>query len=667
MLLCSKRSYMTAKLTLDADLHAKVVNACIDTGADDNYIRMSAVPQGSAIAPIPHSVRVVTANEQEIQVRGQITLRTRLGDYITDTVYRVVDALPVPVLLGTGYLEAHVVSINMLDHTLTTRDGTVVGFTTDKLEQMSRACLAAEEHPAQPDKPIPLLLTEQVTLPPRAATHVRIARRHAVQGQPVMVTPSPVTKVAKHLRSQIGLTPGLYPYGHRELVVLMVNWSHETVTLAPMTAIGFIHPSVECIAALPEEADPGDTAPTESDRTWFDRCQVSHLTEEEKAALLQHLAPFRRLFTATNLPAVRNVMHRINVQEGVSPIRAQPYRQGIAAREEVARQIEQQLADGIIQPSASPWASPVVLVKKANGKWRFCVDYRRLNAVTIRDSYPLPRMDDALDSLSRAKLFSVMDARSGYWQVDVAREDREKTAFITHVGHFEYLRMLFGLMNAPSTFQRLMDVTLAGFKWNQCLVYLDDIIVFANTMEEHFRRLQNVLQRLQDAGISLNPEKCIFLTPKVNYLGFTVSHGNIAPQPHKVVAVQGMHSPLATQTAVRSFLGMCGVYRKFIKDYALVSAPLVQLTTKKYGQRLSPQDWTPECEGAFVKLKTLLTSDLVLALYNPDLPIAVECDASGDQLGCTLTQRHPDGLWRPIGYYSRLMSAAERNYGISEK
>lgn len=206
----------------------------------------------------------------------------------------------------------------------------------------------------------------------------------------------------------------------------------------------------------------------------------------------------------------------------------------------IREQVKQMLADDIIQPSTSPWASPVVLVKKKDGTLRFCVDYRKLNRVTKKDVYPLPRIDDSLDRLRHSRYFSSMDLRSGYWQIEVDDRDREKTAFITPDGLFEFKVLPFGLCSAPATFQRMMDTVLSGLKWQSCLVYLDDVVVFSETFEQHLHRLRAVLDAIRSAGLSLKPEKCHFGYEELKFLGHVVSCEGISPDPEKNASCCGL-------------------------------------------------------------------------------------------------------------------------------
>jgi hypothetical protein len=238
------------------------------------------------------------------------------------------------------------------------------------------------------------------------------------------------------------------------------------------------------------------------------------------------------------------------------------------------------LDDGIIEPSYGPWSSPIVLVKKKSGEIRFCVDYRKLNAVTLPDCYPLPLIVDALDSLGGAKFFSTLDCQSGYWQIEVDPQDRVKTTFSSHCGNYHFTVLPFGVTNAPAFFQRTMDCILSGLTWKKCLIYIDDVIVFGKTVAEHNDNLADVFNKLEQAGLKLNPKKCHFFKTKVEYLGHFISSNGISPMPSKVKAVQDFPVP-DNAKSVRSFLGLTSYYRRYIPNYATIASPLYNLYDKK--------------------------------------------------------------------------------------
>ena len=272
------------------------------------------------------------------------------------------------------------------------------------------------------------------------------------------------------------------------------------------------------------------------------------------------------------------VKHRIPVTSEV-PI-AQPYRRIPPSQFEDVRQHIQELADkGVIRPSSSPYASPIVIVRKKDGSIRLCVDYRKLNAITRRDAFPLPRIDETLDAIGGASFFSTLDLASGYHQVAMHEDDQEKTAFTTPFGLWEFKRMPFGLSGAPATFQRLMQSSMNDLVLRILLVYLDDVLVFSRDFKEHLKRLETVFTRLRQIGLKLNPEKCRFGARNVNYLGHIISEEGIATDPGKISAVNDWPTPKTTRE-LRSFLGLASYYRRFVSKFADIARPLHQVTAK---------------------------------------------------------------------------------------
>jgi len=314
----------------------------------------------------------------------------------------------------------------------------------------------------------------------------------------------------------------------------------------------------------------------------------------------------------------------------------------------------------IIEPSESSWSSPVVLVAKPDGTQRFCVDYRALNSVTKRDLYPLPRCDDILESLAGAQWFSHLDLLRGYWQIDVAVEDREKSAFATPDGPYQFRRLSFGLTNTPACFMRAMHLILKGLCWSDCLVYLDDIKIFGRTLEEHRERLSLLLSRLAEEGLKINPKKCKLLSEKVVVLGHVVTREGISTDPEKVRIIKEWPIP-ANATQLKSFLGTAGYYRQFIPNYAQIACPLYRAEQK--GDNLT---WTAECEEAFRKIKRHLSHAPIPAFPRLDVPFILDTDASDSGLGAVLSQVQ-DGQERVIAYAARALSKAERNYSTTRK
>lgn len=325
------------------------------------------------------------------------------------------------------------------------------------------------------------------------------------------------------------------------------------------------------------------------------------------------------------------------------------------------------LQAGIVKPSFSPWSSPVVMVPKKNGELRFCIDYRLLNAITVRDVYPLPRIDDFLDHLGGATVFTCLDLKSGYWQIPVGKSSQPKTAFITPDGLYESTRLPFGLCNGPATFHRVMDQVLSGLKWNVCLVYLDDVVICGKTFREHQDKLETVFLALQKAQLTLSLKKCTFAQNQVLCLEHQMTADGISPDPSKVAAIVDFPSPKGSSpgsrlTNLHSFLGVISYYRCFVNQFASLVAPLYNLLKKN-----TVWKWEKEEELAFQTIKMLLVSAPILKHPTAEGKFEVHVNASGIGLGAVLMQSDQvTNEYHPVAYLSRRLTSVETNYHSNE-
>ena len=420
--------------------------------------------------------------------------------------------------------------------------------------------------------------------------------------------------------------------------------------------------AIRSVDIAAENQLPSDIPIQKQQALWdmIERCDEA-LSEEQQRKLYNLLLSHADVFATgdDDLGRTNHLSHTISTGNH-GPIRQHARRMPPYQRSEVKELLENMLSRDVIQPSNSPWASPIVVVRKKDGSARFCVDYRKLNSITHKDAYPLPRIDDTLDTLAGSQWFSTLDLVSGYWQVEVAENDRAKTAFITQEGLFEFKVMPFGLCNAPATFQRLMNLVLAGVQWSECLVYLDDIIVLGKSYEDHLRNLSTVLHKLQCANLRLKLPKCNFCRKEVLYLGHKVSREGVSTDPAKVEKVTNWPTPTSTQE-VQQFLGLSSYYRKFIKNFASIARPLQRLTER--GRAFA---WTTECANSFAVLKQQLTSAPILVFPDCSKLFILDTDASQDGIGAVLSQIH-DGAERVVAYASRSMTKAERKYCVTRK
>ena len=398
--------------------------------------------------------------------------------------------------------------------------------------------------------------------------------------------------------------------------------------------------------------------PAELDALVSDAAKNPAFTNDTAERLRRLLAQHRSLFARDDADLGRTnlTVHEIHTEPGTAPIRQPPRRPPVALQDESRRILADMLDKGVIEESYSAWASPVVLVKKKDGSLRFCVDYRRLNDITVKDSFPLPRIDATLDSLGGAEWFTTLDLLSGYWQVALSKDAQLKSAFCTPNGLFQWKVMPFGLCNAPATFERLMETVLRGLHWESCLVYLDDVIIFGKTEEQLLQRMDTVFSRLTNAGLKLKPSKCRLFQKEVDYLGHIVSPTGIRIAPAALAALSDWPIPRNVRD-VRSFVTYAAYYRRYIPGYALIAAPLRVLSQEKR----ATFRWTELEHGAFAELQRHLLQAPRLAYPIAREPVILDTDASDLGMGAVLSQM-VDGEERIITCASQVFTERQRQY-----
>ena len=474
------------------------------------------------------------------------------------------------------------------------------------------------------------------------------------------------------LPANLLISSALLPIMRGKVNIPVVNVGVEDQWLYPRTVLGTLHvvdppllhsPENDQVAVI-QSAEAGNRTPSElSSLQWPDlspgeQLEVRALLEKYHLVFSQHDG---------DLGCTTLVQHEIPLLDD-APVR-QRYRRLPPSQFALVKAHIQELVDkGVARLSCSPYASPIVVVQKKDGTIRLCVDYRQLNSKTRKDAFPLPRIEESLDALTGAKLFSTLDLASGYNQVPMAEKDKDKTVFCTPFGLFEFNRMPFGLCNAPSTFQRLMERIFGDQSFDSLLLYLDDIIIFSSSFHQHLQRLELVLKRLQDHNLKLKLNKCNFFKAEVKYLGHVISANGVATDPQKIQTVLEWKRP-DTLTELRSFLGFASYYRRFVEGFTRHAGPLHQLVAEVQGKSKKAVrgsnaklggHWDNRCECAFQALKKELASAPVLKYADFSQPFVLEIDASHHGLGAVLSQE-VEGTRRPVAFASRALRPSEKN------
>lgn len=412
----------------------------------------------------------------------------------------------------------------------------------------------------------------------------------------------------------------------------------------------------ELYAVLVKPLADADTGKAAADKPPLgsDDPRVARLLAEFKGSVFGEPRP--------GVPRKRGVEHAIQLKPGATPPAARPLRHQSEKDAQVIREyVEAGLKSGMLRPSVSPYGSMTLIAKKKDGSPRVCVDYRAVNEMTVKNKYPLPLMDELFDRTQGARVFSTIDLRNGFHQIAIQPGDREKTAFRTRFGLFEYTVLPMGLCNAPGTFMQLMNQTFADMLDKCVLCFLDDILIFSRTEEEHLGHIREVLTRLRDQELYVKPSKCAFMQREVGFLGHRIGADGLRVEPDKIGAVKNWPQP-KNVTDVRSFLGLANFYRRFVRGYSRLALPLTELTC----ETKNAWRWGAEEQAAFEQIKEALCSPPVLLVPDQTKPFVLNCDACKYAYGATLQQDHGNGL-QPVAYFSAKMSPAERNYDVREQ
>jgi hypothetical protein len=623
----------STSLFVSLDLPGSKCNALVDTGSSVTLLSENMFNRVGRLLQ-PSSVRILTVDGTEIPVYGSTCLSTRLGMKSFKIQYVVTSHIPYDCIIGLDFLKA-VGAHLFLDKMILQLGQIEVPLRCTP--EPARTCLVTAVAPFE--------IKARSFLNVVGLVDQGLAGRSRAPG---ILDVHP--KLGLHLEATL-----VRPIDNRVHLCIQNDSDEDELVLAG-TKLGTFQPlPVRGVTLLSPEASMIDPKDNQLDFDLLAK-NSAHLSSTElqqlKATLVKHHKIFSTTLGKTNL-----LEHVIDTKDS-HPVRSAPRRTNPVAKEEIGSQIKKLLEQKVIEPSVSPWASPIVLVKKKTNDWRLCIDYRRLNDVTVKDAHPLPRIDDTLDALQGNTYFTALDLHSGYWQVAMNELDKSKTAFTCPQGLYQFNTMPMGLCNAAATFQRLMQHVLRDLQWKTLVVYLDDVVVFGKTFEEMLTNLATVFERFELAGLTLRFTKCNFAQTSLKILGHIVNAEGISPDPEKVACVQEWAEPTNLKE-LRSFIGFSSYYRKFIKDFATIAGPLIE-ATKGFV-------FGTEQRASFNALKLRLTTAPILSY-----PVfehgnfILDCDASDFAMGGVLSQQFDDQE-RVIAYASKTFSSAEKSYCTTRK
>ena len=628
----------------------------IDTGAANSFVHQSHLSQLQILYRSNHNPSFKLADgSTPFHTIGDVVFSVKLGHISTEVHAFVTDRLAYDCILGGDWIKRYGVEIRSHQNKIVVHhrnlsvhypmDG---GMRRVPLRLVGSVCLLPQQE-IPVDAAVPVASLPLANFRPLG----KFANNHAVR------IPDAMLRVS-----------------HYHTSIMLYNAGNTTQHLAPRTVLGYVDGDIATTSVIVGNVNKmihNIARVTEQPNTTlqpmlstFVEPLTQHITEgvcrDKVAAVLRQWYELFDVNTATT--ALTPMNHAIRTGD-YPPIVSKPHPQSFKQRLEVQRQVSQLLRDQKIRPSDSPWAAPVLLVKKNDGTERLVVDFRKLNAITIKDSYPLPTIEEILNQLGGHRYFSKLDLRAGYHQIPIREIDKLKTAFVTKDALYEWNVLPPGLKNAPPSFQRCMNNIIGRSRGHFCLVYLDDIIIFSRSFEDHLVHLSDVLATLHKHRLRLHPAKCVFFQHQINYLGHSIDIDGLHPLNDKILAIRDFPMP-STLKEANAFIGLVGWYRRFIPDFAKIAAPIHLVTNKTKGRR-KEFFWASEQADAFHRLISVITTaPLVLDFPDPMVPFTLSTDASDIGAGAVLKQTI-NGKDRVVYYFSQLFNRTQRNYSTIER
>ena len=701
-----KPSTTSSPIYINVRANQQPAKAIVDTGSAISIIRLDFLRTIPHSTFIPNIRSCQTANASPLNIIGQLTLEVRIKHIKTNVLVDVATNLVTPMILGNNWIDANHIHLFGDKGHLTIPD--------------DNGQLTSIPYDEPPHINYPALLINHITIPPHSQRLVDV-NTQITNEQNVLFEP-----YGRHISKLIFTPHSLSHITENKTIVLLINTHDRQQTLSQNTRIRTrcrnstmtIHTLVDNVGmanshsslnhpqsnissrstqprAVSVTEDNSNTIAVDNRCNQCNECFLSgndlqkhlrakcyseqirkHITDSTK-----HIDNSKHRETIQNIlwrnkilfdptPSVVGILPQSAIRTGEHPPVYSKQHPASYDDQQIKAQETQKLVErGQIEESTSPWSSPIVLVKKKDNTLRFCIDYRRLNAVTVKDAFPLPRIDDIFDQLSDSVYYTKFDFKSGYFQVPLAIEDRPKTAFSTRDNRYQFAVLPQGITNGPATFQRIVNHILRPSRWKYALAYIDDVIIFSKNFEEHMQHLNEICQVLKNARFRHNPDKCEIARTQTDYLGHRIEHGKIRPSPQNVSGLLKTSLPQTAEEAFK-FVKATEYYRKFIPNFSQIAEPLGKFvpttrTQQRRGQK-TIITLTDEEIKAVEQLKQFLTTDLVLRLPNNTLPFKVQTDASDEGIGAVLLQTYAEGE-RPVAYISKKFTPAQRRWSPMEQ
>ncbi|CAF4874469.1 unnamed protein product [Rotaria socialis] len=676
----SRINYTSSTLSTPVYINVQVNNkqheAIIDTGSAVTIINHKLLKKIYYKNFIYKSKLHKSANCSSINIIGEIELEIKIQGHKTYILADVATNLITDLLLGNDWIYPNNVIIDSPQQHIF-------------LMNENRKIIVSTPFVKPKQLRLPVLLTEEITLPPKSEKCINIKILSSMNK-----TSEALFEPTRHLHSKaIFLINALIKVEGNRSRIMIINANDRQKTLSKNTTLGHISYRSEAnnYLILPEVSQ--DNNKRLMSTKIFSRKRDSHLPDRSCVLTTHRKVPsvglacrmnnhdeeqlqcyilwkHGKLFDLRQPSIIKATIHHAIETDAHPPIYTSPYRVSYKDEQIQREEIDKLFKQGVIEESTSPWSSPIVLVRKKDGSVRFCIDFRKLNNITTKDAFPMPRIDDIFDHLSQAEYYTTIDFKSGYFQVGLDPKDRPKTAFSTRDQHYQFTVLPQGVTNGPPAFQRIVSQILGPTRWKYSLAYLDDVIIYSTTFKEHLIHLNDILNRLNYANFRLNVTKCQIARTSIDYLGHHIHHRSIRPNADNIRALLETQQPTSAKEAFR-FVKAAEYYRKFIPGFSTITQPLHQYAPTTKEQRTKKPQATPitlsdDAIDAFNKLKRILTNDLVLRIPDQNLPFKIQTDASKIGVGAVLMQTHPNGDL-PVAYLSKKFTTTQMNWPATEQ